>query len=76
MYDDARLMDMRENFLIDNRPEFYRELLAEGTLEEHLERKAKRCLERAESIAASGITFKEQAMQWAIREVLLETEWD
>ena len=75
MYDDDDLEDKRLTFLRDCKPQELRRLRKEKTLDEHLARKAKRCRSRAESLVKSGV-FEGQAWQWAIREVLLETEAD
>ena len=75
-YDNEHLMELREDFLIDNRPTYYERLVDEGRLEEHLEQMAERCRTEARRLVSQGITFTGQAWQWAIRSVLLETEWD
>ena len=63
-------------FLIDNRPTYYERLVDEGRLEEHLERMTERWRSEARRLVAQRITFTCQAWQWAIRSVLLETDWD
>ena len=65
-------MERREDFLRENRPKEYRRLRKAGEVEAHLERSSARCVQRAESLIASG-THEAQAWSWAIRSVLLES---
>lgn len=74
-YTDDLLKERRRKYLELCKPDTLRNLKREGTLDDHLENSARRCRERAESLMAGG-TFSGQAWQWAIREVLLETEAD
>ena len=77
MYDDERLKEIRLKFLRENRRAEYRRLRREGEIETHLDFRANHCAKRAAEILQSGATSIEaQAWSWAIREVLLETEWD
>ena len=76
MYSDEHLKELREDFLRESRPKEYRRLKKAGELEAHLQREAERCRRRAQELVDTHITFLQQAWQWAIREVLLETEWD
>ena len=76
MYDDDRLKTLRYNFLANNRPTELRRLTREKKLDEHLQEMADACRREAAGLQVSGITFEGQAWQWAIRSVLLETEWD
>ena len=75
-YDDAKLKQYRENFLRENRPDTYETLKQDGSLEAHLQEKADECRAEARRLVVEGITFEAQAWHWAIRSVLLETEWD
>ena len=76
MYDDERLKALRRNYLEETKPEWYCLLVQEDRLAAHLQGKADACREEAKRIVAQGITFEEQAWQWAIRSVLLDQEWD
>ena len=49
MYSDDQLMDMRENFLRNNRSREYERLQRTWELETHLEEHAAACVRRAES---------------------------
>ena len=75
MHTDEQLKAMRLRYLRDCKPQELGRLHKEHSLDEHLQRKADRCRSRADSLVESG-TFEGQAWQWAIREVLLETEAD
>ena len=75
MYSDDQLMDMRENFLKENRPEEFKRLQREDELEAHLEERAVACVERAENYIKQGV-MDQQAWRWAIRVALLETDPD
>ena len=74
-YTDGMLQDRRLEYLKQCKPTRLRHMKDEGTLDEHLEKSAKRCRERANSFILTG-TGEAQAWQWAIREVLLETGAD
>ena len=76
MYDDDRLKRLRRNFLSGNRPEELAQLTRDGHLEAHLQRRADACRREVKRLVGSGETFEEQAWQWAIRTVLLETPPD
>ena len=77
MYHPDDLKDKRLRFLRENKRSEYRRLRQAGELEQHLEFRANRCIQRAQEILRSGATDIEgQAWSWAIREVLLDTDWD
>ena len=76
MYDDDRLKQFRRNFLEENRPDEFSRLERENALEEHLQERADACRREAKRLVDSGETFEAQALHWAIRTVLLETERD
>ncbi len=76
MYDDDRLKEIREQFLESMRPDELAELRQTGELEQHLQNKADSCRKHAASLIKSGHAFKEQAWNWAIRVVLLESDYD
>ena len=76
MYDDAKLKEYRLNYLRDCQPEELERLERVGQLEQHLQKRADRCRRRAANLVENGTTFAEQAWQWAIREVLLDSPWD
>ena len=75
MYSDGDLMDIREKYLEENRPEEYARLVREDELEAHLERSAASCVEQAKNYMRQG-TIESQAWRWAIRVALLDTEPD
>ena len=75
MYSDGELMDIREKYLEENRPEEFERLQCTGELEQYLERSAKACVEQAESFMKQGV-MDQQAWRWAIRVTLLDTEPD
>lgn len=75
MYSDDQLIDMRENFLRNNRKGEYERLQRTGELETHLEEHAAACVRRAKSYVNQGES-EVQAWQWAIRVVLLESDPD
>lgn len=74
-YTDERLHELRYNYLLNCKPTTLKQLDDDGELETHLEFRADLCLKRVDSLMASGI-HEGQAWQWAIREILLETEHD
>ena len=74
-YTDVEMHEMRRRYLRTSKPKVLRELLREQALDAHLERKAVRCRARAQEYIDGG-TGEGQAWQWAVREVLLETEAD
>ena len=74
-YTDGMLEELRLDYLKRCKPTRFRLLNKDGTLDRHLQRSAIRCRERANTLILTG-TAEEQAWQWAIREVLLETEAD
>ena len=76
MYDDASLIEIRRDFMRENRTKDYRRMIRKGTLEEHLKGKAESCAATAQSLVEKGTTHEAQAWQWAIRSDLLETSWD
>ncbi|MCE2494581.1 MAG: hypothetical protein J4F40_18620 [Alphaproteobacteria bacterium] len=75
MYSDGDLMDMREKFLKEERPEEYERLVQEDELEAHLEERAVACVERAENYMRQGV-IESQSWRWAIRVALLERDPD
>lgn len=74
-YTDEELREKRLHYLRTCKPKVLRELQKSKQLDDHLEKKARRCLERAQDLIDTG-TFEGQAWSWAVREVLLETEAD
>ena len=71
------LRDIRLKFLQENRQKVYRKMSDDGTLEEHLETRARLAHEAHDRILRQGHTvIDDQAWSWAIREVLLESPWD
>ena len=76
MQSDDELKQMRSDYLRDCKPKEFRRLRQAGDLEQHLQDRADRCRRRAAQLVDNGTTFKQQAEQWAIREVLLDSPWD
>ena len=75
MYTDDALKETRLKYLRDcKRPEL-RRLRKEKKLDSHLQRLADRSRSRVDSLVQSEVADV-RAWQWAIREVLLETEPD
>ena len=74
-YTDEELREKRLHYLRTCKPKMLRELRRNGELDAHLEKKARRCRERAQDLIDTG-TYEGQAWSWAVREVLLETEAD
>ena len=74
-YTDADLREKRLYYLKACKPHDLRQLRQDRQLDSHLDRKVSRCREQAEDLIESGV-FAGQAWQWAIREILLETEAD
>lgn len=75
-YSDARLKEIRREYLEENRPDEYKRLIEEGTLDAHLDKKAEMCREEQKPIVGQGLARDSQAWSWAIRSELLDTEWD
>ena len=76
MYSDDQLIEIRLDFLKENRPKQLKQLEGSGELDDHLRERADACVREAARLVETGITFDEQAWQWAIRDKLLESTWD
>ena len=76
MYDDARLMEMRLNYLDSEKPEELAALKRAGTLEEHLQERVDACRKEAKRLVAVERVSEVQADQWAIRTKLLDSPRD
>ena len=74
-YSDEKLKDLRLGFLRNCKPRTLRKMRQSRELEGHLQARADLTRGRCASLVESGV-FEGQAWQWAIREVLLESEWD
>ena len=74
-YTDDKLKELRLKYLGDCKPSALKKLKKSGELDSHLQRRADMARRRCANLMATGV-FEGQAWQWAIREVLLETERD
>ena len=72
---DTPMMEIRRDYLRQNRPRQYRTMQQDGTLDEHLRDRAASCGEKYREYLRQGVETG-QARSWAIREILLDQEPD
>ena len=72
-YAPESLEGIRLRYLRENRRRSYRDMVKRGILDEHLTNMARICRNAKERYLAEGAMDDEQAWNWAIRSVLLDS---